>query len=101
MNKEEYLKEISNCEIDPKRIEEIEKRYNVKLDKTVKCIISYADKIDFFDEERRALSYDEILCPEEYLDFDFLSEGLIPLIDAYDNSYIVYILGAMPIPPCR
>lgn len=90
MSKKEYLKEIEDTKINNTRVEEIEKIYDAKLNEMVKKIISLADEIDFFDEERRALSFNEIKNSEEYLGFDFVSKGYIPLVDAYDNTFVVF-----------
>ena len=68
----------------------IEKLYQTRLPELVKKLISHADQTGFFEAERRALSYSEILDPVEYLGCDFISLNLIPIIDAYDNTYIVF-----------
>lgn len=92
MSKLDYLKSVQKCSIDKKRIAEIEKIYSTNLNTLLSQIISYADKEDFIDDERRVLSFKEILKPEKYLEFNFAKKKLIPIIDAYDNIFIVYIL---------
>lgn len=74
------------------RIVSISEIYKAEFSGVIKNIISYADTTDFFDEERRALSYSEIENPNAELEFDFISERLIPVIDAYDITYIVYVI---------
>lgn len=68
-------------------------KYEIKLEPLVEKIVSYADQVLFFDEERRALSYQEILDPIENIGFDFVDLGLLPFVDVYDNSYAVFNLA--------
>ena len=68
----------------------IDNIYSTKINELVARIISLADKVDFFAEERRALSYSEISNPAEVMEIDFVSKRLIPLIDIYDGSYVVF-----------
>ncbi len=91
MNKKEYLEAALGCEIKVDRVKQVEKMYKVSLDDSVAKIISYADSTDFFDEERRALSYEEIVNASSDLDIDVVEMGFIPLIDSYDCSYIIYL----------
>lgn len=91
MSKSEYLKQIDKCTIDKGRVSAVEKEYKVTLGDLQKKIISLADQIDFFDEERRALSFAEILKSKKMLGFDFCDKGLLPIVDAYDNTYIIYM----------
>ena len=92
MNKEEYLNNLNTVEILSSRIKDVETIYKCNLNEKLSKIISYADSVSFFDEERRALSYKEIIDPINNIDYDFIIRGLIPLIDAYDNSYIVFVI---------
>lgn len=92
MNKKEYLSAVNSATIMQDRIEAISKIYGVEINNTVAGVISLADQIDFFDEERRALSYAEIFNPVRNLKIDFVKLQAIPLIDAYDNTYIVYMI---------
>lgn len=90
MNKKEYLKEVEDCKIKLDRVEKVEKLYGEKVNDELARIISYADKVDFFDEERRALSFKEIMNATKDMEVDMVKMGIIPLIDAYDCAYIVY-----------
>ena len=92
MTKEEYLDQVKVTKINEERVSEISTMYNNKIEGLVAKIISYADSVDFFDEERRALSYLEIKNAKKILDYDCIRDGVIPVIDSYDNTYIVYIL---------
>lgn len=91
MNKQEFLDAALACDIKEDRVKQIEKVYNVTLNEEVSKLVSFADTVDFFDEERRALSFDEIVDANEELEVDTVELGIIPLIDAYDCAYIVYL----------
>ena len=90
MSKTEFVKAIEACNINEDRVKAIEKIYMAKLNPLVKKIVSYADHADFFDDERRALSYMEIFNPSRNIGFDFVKQRLIPFVDRYDNSYAVF-----------
>ena len=92
MNKKDYIASVKETEVNSKRIKEVIKKYDLSLDDTLMRVISKADAIDFFGEERRALSYKEILDASSLLGIDATKEGIIPVIDSYDGTYIVYIL---------
>jgi hypothetical protein len=91
MNKKEYYDLVSNTEINKTREQEVTGLYKCEFDQLLLKVISAADEVDFFDEERRALSYKEILSPEELLGIDAINEGIVPVIDAYDCTFIVYL----------
>lgn len=93
MTKKEYIKGIKECDVVSDRVTAINSIYNSEISGILANVISFADSIDFFDEERRALSFKEICNPKKYLCFDFVSIGLVPVIDSYDNTYIVYIIS--------
>ena len=42
------------------------------------------------DTECRILDLDEILSASEDMEVDFLKEKLVPLVDCFDNDYLVY-----------
>jgi len=91
MNKQEFLATALKCEINDDRLKQVESLYKVNVNEIVAKIISFADTVDFFDEERRALSYDEIINASSYFEIDVVDLGIIPLIDVYDCSYLVYL----------
>ncbi|WP_019680655.1 hypothetical protein [Ruminococcus flavefaciens] len=92
MNKAEYMDAVKNAVIKQDRVDAITNIYGIQVNDTIAGIVSVADLISFFDEERRALAYAEILNPVEYMNIDFVTLQAIPLIDAYDNTYIVYMI---------
>ncbi len=93
MNRVEYLSNVEKCPINKERISCMMKIYNVEFTDFLAQIISYADSADFIDEERRVLSFEEIVDAGKSLGVDFVSLGMIPIIDAYDNDYIVYVFA--------
>ena len=92
MNKIEYVKSVNTTPINETRVNEINRIYKTKIEGQVAKLISYADMVDFFDEERRALGYKEIIDATKDMKIDFDEMGIIPLIDAYDNTFIVYLV---------
>ena len=92
MSTAEFLDKLDKVKIDAEKVGKIAHAYHVELNDDVSKIISCADKENFFDEDRRALSYKEILNPVKRMGIDFVSKGLIPLVDIYDNTYVVYII---------
>lgn len=93
MNKKEYITSVKETKVDFQRIMEVMEKYDLGLDDTFVRAISKADTIDFFGEERRALSYNEILDASSLLGVDATEKGIIPVIDSYDGTYIVYLLS--------
>ena len=91
MNKNDYIYAVLNNKIERGRVAQVEAVYGVKLNDTVAKLLSYAGTVGFFDEERRALTFDEIINAKNDLGIDVVGMGILPLIDAYDCSYIVYL----------
>lgn len=92
MSKKSYIDVINNAEINVERKKEITNIYSCEIEEKVLKAISVADSIDFFDDEKRALSYIEIKSASDVLEIDALSMGIIPIIDTYDCTYIVYLV---------
>lgn len=90
MTKDEYLKNAYDCIVASERIVAIENKYDVVINDSLARVISYAGTVDFFDEERRALTYEEIIDADEKYGFEFVANKLIPVVDAYDNDYIAF-----------
>lgn len=93
MTKQEYLYNIRQCPEKEERIKEISDLYKTDIKGIIVKIVSFADNANFIGEERRALSYNEILNATKEYDIDFKSLGIIPVIDAYDNELIVYVIA--------
>lgn len=64
----------------------------------LKRIISFVkEESIFFDEDKRLLSRDEIINYKKYLN---LNIDIIPLIDCWDNSFLVYNLNNQKFQMC-
>lgn len=90
MNGKEYLTNIKSIKIESSNVQNIEKKYKSKLPLIIQQIISYSNNPVFLDEDKKVLSYKEILKASEELHVDFNKYRLIPLIDCYDNDFISY-----------
>jgi len=90
MNKREYLDDVMSCDINMERVDVINKKYNVELNKLLSKVISYARENVFFEKERRVLCFEEIKDASDDYEVDFVEMGILPVIDAYDNTFIVY-----------
>ncbi len=92
MTKQEYIDNVKKYPENSERIRAISDIYGTEITGQIAQIVSFADNADFIGEERRALSYKEILNASREYEKDFKSLGIIPVIDAYDNELIVYII---------
>lgn len=92
MSKKDYIEVVKSSSINNLRKDEVSRLFHNELNDLVLKIISVADSIDFFDEEKRALYYSEIIGASDLLGIDAVSQGIVPLIDAYDGIFIVYLL---------
>lgn len=92
MTKQEYLNNMMHYPDNPQRITRISDMYGTEISGVIAKIVSYSDNADFIAEERRALSFKEILNAAREYDRDFKALGIIPVIDAYDNELIVYVI---------
>lgn len=92
MSKQEYIERVLVFPENEERIKEVSEIYETDVNGLIAKIISYADNENFIDDERRAFSYNEILKASQKYDTDFKKLNIIPIIDAYDNDLIVYII---------
>lgn len=93
MTKQEYLDSVMKCPENVERIKMISAVYGTEISGIISKIISFSDSADFIAEERRAFSYSEIVNASKEYDKDFKTLGIIPIIDAYDNDLIVYVIA--------
>lgn len=94
MTKKEFLEMIDNVTIDKRKVGKISKLYDSTLPEYVQKVISCTKKSLFFDDERRLLAFSEIESASEEYDVDFIGKNMIPLIDCFENDFIVYHLVA-------
>ena len=92
MNITELIELIQETPIDEKNVELIEKKYECSIPKLIKHIISY-DAEDRFSVGCRLLTFDEIVKADDYLGLDLSLKKLIPIIDTFDNDFILYDAG--------
>ncbi len=90
MTSKEYIKALNDHNIDNKRINGVIDLYADNLPEIVLKIVSSAKETVFLDDDKRVLSYDEIVDAEKDLHVNFKEKGMIPLIDCGDNDFIVY-----------
>ncbi len=90
MNRADYIKETEEFKIDPKKVDIIEKIYQMTLPDIIKKIISNAEESIFFDDDYRILSFDEIKDAADDLHVDFKAKGIIPIADCGENDFIVF-----------
>lgn len=93
MTKQEYIDSVMLCPENSERIKAISDLFENEINGIIAKIISFADNADFIGEERRVFSYNEILNASKEYDTDFQALGIIPIIDAYDNELIVYVIA--------
>lgn len=93
MKKNEYLSSLESVAIDAKKIEKIQKAYNVDLPEVIQKMITLANETLFFDDGTRVLSFEEIVDAEKDLHVAFKEKGIIPLVDCGENDFIVYHFG--------
>lgn len=69
-------------------IKRIEEKFKIKVDGQLNKILMFCEDMPvLFDNEKRLLSIDEILDYETELKIE---SKVIPLIDCYDNDFLVY-----------
>ncbi len=93
MTKQEYMDNVKKYPENAERIRVISDRYGTEINGLIAQIVSFADNADFIGEERRAFTFNEILNAAKEYDIDFKALGIIPIIDAYDNELIVYVIA--------
>ena len=96
MNLKKFIEKFTSAPVNEKKVAEIVKVYGVELPEDVQHFVSACGKNPLFieddqvDADFRVLSFDEIVDAEEDLDTDFKSMNMMPLIDFYDNQFVVY-----------
>lgn len=83
------IENMNNVNLDTELVDKVEKTYTVILPEEVKKIISLS-KEPLYSDGWRTLSAKEVLHATEFLGYDFVSMKKIPLIDAFDNNFVVY-----------
>lgn len=95
MNYKDYITALQYNKDDTNKVRQIEQLYSAEIPSDVACIISNLNKTIFLDSDSflRVLDYQEILDAEKDLNTEFVSRGIIPVIDLGENDYLSYDLS--------
>ena len=93
MTKQEYMDTVKKYTENAERIRAISALYGTEIKGLIAKIVSFADHADFIGEERRVFTFKEMLNAAKEYDTDFSASGIIPIMDAYDNTLIVYVIA--------
>ena len=87
----DFVSQLDEVAINEEFVANLARTYNVKkLPDEVKRLISAAQDGIFFDEGGHLLPLEDILSASSDLHTDFVSAGVIPLIDTGENNYVSY-----------
>ena len=89
MTGKEYLNSLADIKTDKKKSNEMAALYADDLPEIILKIMTNVDETVFLDDSR-VLSYNEVVNAEKDLHVSFKDKGIIPLVDCYDNDFIVY-----------
>ncbi len=90
MTNKEYLKQISQKEVDSDKVKRVASIYGNDMPEMLQKIISNSEETIFLDDGIRILSFGEIVDAENDLHVEFSAKGMIPMADCGDNDFIVY-----------
>lgn len=90
MNYKEYISSLNDVEVDDEKTKLIEVVYSGDLPEIVLKIIANATETIFLDNDKRILSFKEIINVEKELHVAFKNKGILPLVDCGENDFIVY-----------
>lgn len=85
----EFLKKVEQTKINEEIVNIVETKCNKELPEQVKKMISLS-KEPQYGAEWRTLCLDEIINADKDLEYNFSERDQLPLIDAFDNNYIVF-----------
>lgn len=89
----EYLEEITIKSIDMNQVKHVEELIGKELPEIIKQILSTNIDPVPLEDDMVLLSYDQIIHSESYYGYDFLVNGMLPLIDLFENDYVVYLIN--------
>lgn len=90
MTSKQYVLGIISTKENKDKIEKLETLYKTSFPDVIKKIISAADEPQFFDDDSRMMSFDEMIDAENDLHIEFSKLGIFPIIDCGENDFIVY-----------
>lgn len=90
-----FVNKYSTAPIDEKKVAKVIKAYGWDLPEELQHFISACKNEIFVENDSssadfRVFSLDEIINAETHLNSDFKSKKMIPVIDYYDNQFLVY-----------
>ena len=91
MDKDILLKAIEETSINTSTVQAVESIYGKCNNEEAKKLITISAN-PIHSNGWRVLSLNEIMKASEQLQVDFADRGLLPLIDYFDNDFIVYDL---------
>ena len=86
----DYIGKLSGADIDQNKINIIEKAYACSLNELMQKIVSNCEETVFLDDDKRVLTFSEIVNAENELHVCLTQKGIIPIIDCGENDFIVY-----------
>ena len=89
MKYENIIKELSKTKIDKSYVDSIEEYYGMKIPEDILKLLSIGKKTPFIDNVR-IVSTKEIIESNVFLGVDCKTKGIVPLIDVFDNDFIIY-----------
>ncbi len=90
MTSKQYVLEVIGTKDNKDRIEKLEGIYKTSFPDILRNIISAADESQFFDNDTRMLSFDEMVDAENDLHVEFSKLRIFPIMDCGENDFIVY-----------
>lgn len=90
MDGKQYIEMISKKAEDAAKIKKIEETYKTSIPGILRKIVSNCDETVFLDDEKRVLSFDEIIDAERDLHTEFIKKGLLPVVDNGENDFTVF-----------
>ena len=89
MKKETLNDFLNEININKTEIAIIKNKYGIEMPSDVEKIISCEEGKLFLDDWR-FLSRREMLNADEFLNYSFLMKKQLPIVDTFDNDFIVY-----------
>jgi hypothetical protein len=92
MKLKEALNKVDDASIDQTSVSKVEGKYGAKLSPEARKLLSVSRNTTVLEDKSifRILSLAEILDASDDMAVDFVSQGLIPVIDVGDNDYITF-----------
>jgi hypothetical protein len=92
MTTKEFQEILDRVEVDKENISKLEMTYKKTFTEQLQKIVSVEKEGIFFDNKDnwRLLSFDEILKATDELHVDFVTLGLLPIMDCGENDFIVF-----------